>query len=81
MTRHDMVRLMMTLNNIQELPLSEKFLMMETLWESISPYENELTLPQWHRDLLDEREKFFQQKKAHFIDWKIAKKQIQEAIA
>ena len=54
---------------------------MEALWDGIAPQETELEVPQWHKDLLDERERLIQEGKAQFIDWEVAKQEIREAIA
>jgi len=54
---------------------------MEELWESMTPNENQLTVPKWHQDLLDQRENLLQQEKARFISWTLAKKQIKEFLA
>lgn len=55
--------------------------MMEALWDGIAPLEAELEVPQWHKDLLDEREQLIQDGKAKFIDWETAKLQIKDAIS
>ena len=72
---------MIALTDILELPLHEKLRMMEALWDGIAPQETELEVPQWHKDLLDERERLIQEGKAQFIDWEVAKQEIRDAIA
>jgi hypothetical protein len=64
---------MMTLGKIQELSLADQFLMMESLWKSISPYEDQVTVPQWHKELLDQREGLLHDGKIRCIDWALAK--------
>ena len=58
----------------------EKLLVMEAIWAEISREEESLEVPQWHKDILDERERLIAEGKAKFIDWEDAKKQIDEAI-
>ena len=72
---------MIALSEIHELPLHEKLRMMEVLWDGIAPLEAEVEVPQWHKDLLDEREQLIQEGKAKFIDWETAKLQIKDAIS
>jgi putative addiction module component (TIGR02574 family) len=72
---------MIALAEIRELPLHEKLRMMEALWDGISPQEAELEVPQWHKDLLDERGQLIQDGKATFIDWENAKRQIKDAVS
>jgi putative addiction module component (TIGR02574 family) len=72
---------MIALAEIRELPLHEKLRMMEALWDGISPQEAELEVPQWHKDLLDERGQLITDGKAAFIDWETAKRQIKDAVS
>ena len=72
---------MIALAKNHELPLHEKLRMMEALWDGIAPLEAEMEVPQWHKDLLDEREQLIQEGKAKFIDWETAKLQIKDAIS
>ena len=73
--------LVIALAEIHELPLHEKLRMMEALWDGIAPLEARMEVPQWHKDLLDEREQLIQDGKAKFIDWETAKLQIKDAIS
>jgi putative addiction module component (TIGR02574 family) len=72
---------MIALAEIQQLPLREKLMMMEALWDSIATDEEQLDVPQWHKDVLDEREKLVQDGRAKFIDWEAAKPQVRDATA
>ncbi|MBK1816823.1 addiction module protein [Luteolibacter yonseiensis] len=72
---------MIALDELRELPLQEKMRMMEVLWESISPTEEELEVPQWHKAILDEREQLIREGKAKFTDWETAKERIRTAIS
>ncbi len=48
---------MITEAEIQAMPLRDKLEVMETLWDGIAQREDELEVPQWQKDLLDERER------------------------
>ena len=72
---------MIALADIKQLPLHEKLIVMEALWDGITQQEDLLEVPQWHKDILDEREKLVQSGKAKFIDWEVAKREIKEAIS
>ena len=69
---------MAILEQFRQLSLHEKLLVMEAMWDDISSAEEQVETPQWHRELLDQREELIQDGKAEFIDWEIAKKQIDE---
>jgi hypothetical protein len=63
---------------LDRMTLEEKLRAMEALWNDLCRREEEVPVPQWHKDLLDERERLVQQRKAQFIDWETAKKSIGE---
>ena len=66
---------------IDRMTLEEKLRAMEALWEDLCRQEQAIAVPQWHKDLLDERERLISQAKANFIDWETAKKRIAEKIS
>jgi len=68
-----------TLEQIHKMAFHEKLLVMEAIWDDISREEEKLDVPQWHKDILDERERLITEGKAKFIDWEEAKRQIKEA--
>jgi hypothetical protein len=71
---------MTAIEQVRQLPLHEKLLIMEAIWEDISREEASLEVPQWHKDILDERELLIAEGGAEFIDWEDAKKQIKRAV-
>ena len=71
---------MSVIEQIHQLTLQEKLIAMEAIWDDISSVEENLEIPQWHKDLLDEREKLIADGKARFIDWEEAKEQIKKAV-
>jgi len=50
------------------------------LWEDLSPAAAGLPVPQWQREVLDEREKRVAEGTVRYIDWEIAKREILEAV-
>jgi hypothetical protein len=70
---------MIALDEIHKMPFHEKLLVMEAIWDDISREEENLEVPQWHKNILDEREQLIVEGKAKFIDWEEAKRQINEA--
>lgn len=73
--------LVITLADIKQLPLHEKLLVMEALWDGISREEDKLEVPEWHKEILDEREQLVAEGKAKFIDWETAKGEIRKEIS
>lgn len=68
------------IEQIHQLPLHEKLLAMEAIWDAISREEAALEVPQWHKGTLDDREQLIAEGKAEFIDWEDAKRQIRQAV-
>lgn len=71
----------MSILNLEGMTTTQKFIAMEELWEDMSKNINsdELT-PQWHLDVLDEREKKVQNGEAQFSEFKDVKKRLQSII-
>ena len=65
---------------VEQMSVEEKLRAMELLWESLRRDEKDVPVPQWHRDLLDEREKLIAGGKATFEDWNTAKAWIADRI-
>ena len=66
----------MAVIQIDQMTLEEKLLAMEALWDNLCRREEGLPMPQWHKDLLDEREGLVRDGKARFTDWETAKRRI-----
>ena len=71
---------MIALDTLHQLPLKEKLFVMEALWDELSKHESESPVPQWHRDVLDERETQIGAGTAKFIDWEVARQEIRSAV-
>jgi hypothetical protein len=48
---------MATMLQIDQMTLEEKLRAMEALWDDLCQREEDVPVPQWHKDLLDERER------------------------
>ncbi|SPE51045.1 conserved hypothetical protein [Verrucomicrobia bacterium] len=65
---------------IERMTLEEKLRTMEALWDNLCRREEDVPVPQWHKDVLDERQRAIAQGKTKFVDWETAKKQISEKL-
>ncbi len=61
---------------IRKLPLSEKLELLEAVWSELSLDPDSIDVPQWHKDILDERQSELEQGSMKAIDWDLAKEQI-----
>lgn len=66
----------MSVIQIDQMTLEEKLLAMESLWDDLCRREESMPMLQWHKDLLDERERLVREGKARFADWETAKRRI-----
>jgi putative addiction module component (TIGR02574 family) len=71
---------MIAKEEIRKLPMHEKLALLEAVWAEISPEPDELEVPQWHKDLLDERRDAYERGEIRVIDWEDAKKEIETSI-
>jgi len=65
---------------IRQMTLPEKFALLETVWAEISTDPSQVEVPQWHKDVLDQRDLALQEGRAVVLEWDEAKKQIDQAI-
>jgi hypothetical protein len=69
---------MSTQLQIDQMTIAEKLRIMEELWEDLRTRAEGVLMPQWHKDLLEERERLIETGEAQFDDWDAAKKRITE---
>ncbi len=66
---------MIALEEIRRWPLAEKLRVMEIVWEDLAR-RDEVEVPDWHKELLDGREKLVESGATKFVDWEEAKKML-----
>ena len=67
---------MKTVLSLEKLSRAEKLRAMEELWEDLSRSEAEYTSPDWHGEVLREREKALEEGRDEFIPWEQAKRHV-----
>ncbi len=63
----------MSIAEIRELPLAEKLQIMEAIWEDLRSHADQVLVPQWHKDLLDERRRAVEAGRDEVLDWDTVK--------
>jgi hypothetical protein len=63
---------------LDEMSVPEKLQLMEALWRDLSRREEMIVSPEWHREVLEERERLIASGEARFIDWEQAKAEIRK---
>lgn len=66
----------MSIAELRKLSSAEKLKIIEALWEDLSCKPEDIESPEWHRDVLREREKRIASGEAKFSDWEKAKDEI-----
>ena len=65
---------------LNEMTVQEKLAAMEALWEDLSRSPEAIESPEWHKDVLVEREQRVADRSAQFGDWETAKAKIREKL-
>jgi Putative addiction module component len=71
---------MIAQSDIRQMTLPEKFALLEAVWAEISADPGQVEVPQWHKDILDQRDLALQEGRSVVLEWDEAKKQIDQAI-
>jgi hypothetical protein len=71
---------MATTVDIREMTTPDKLRLMEALWRNLSTTAEEIVSPQWHGEVLAERDRLIESGEETFIDWETAKKQLREEL-
>ena len=66
---------------LSEMTLPEKLEIMEALWEDLSRNSSALESPDWHREVLEDRERRIASGEARFSDWEQAKADIRKRVS
>jgi len=59
----------MSIAEVRQLPLFEKLQIMEAIWEDLRAQAEQVPVPQWHRELLDERRRAVEEGREPLLDW------------
>lgn len=63
---------------LDKMSVTEKLRVMEALWADLSRDEERFESPAWHREVLRSRTARVKQGKESFMDWDVAKRQLQK---
>jgi putative addiction module component (TIGR02574 family) len=66
---------------LSKLTLAQKLDLMEALWDNLAKHEMTLESPQWHEEVLKDREKALAAGKATISDWEEAKERIRRNLS
>ncbi len=72
---------MSTVLNLAKMSATDKLRALDEIWSDLLQHPEQIPFQQWHKDLLDERQRMVTEGKAHYIPWEQAKKEIADEIA
>jgi putative addiction module component (TIGR02574 family) len=64
---------------IRRMSFPEKVALLETVWAEIATDPERVEVPQWHKDILDQRDLALGEGRVVVLEWEDAKKQIEQA--
>lgn len=64
--------------DLEQMSVTDKLRLMEDLWADLSG--KEVSSPDWHGDVLAERERLIESGEEKFVDWETAKRQLREEV-
>jgi putative addiction module component (TIGR02574 family) len=59
----------MSITEIRQLPLNEKLQIMEAIWEDLRSRAEDVSVPQWHKELLDSRQEAVEAGQEEILEW------------
>ena len=71
---------MPTTIDLQEMSTPDKLRLMEALWQNLSKTASAVNSPEWHGEILAERDRLTASGEETFLDWEAAKKQLREEL-
>jgi hypothetical protein len=67
-----------TLLPLDKMTVEQKLRVMEEIWADLRKNEDNIPVPDWHKELLADREKKITEGKAKFTDWETVKRRLTE---
>lgn len=69
---------MPVLPSFEHMSLEDKLRTMEALWNDLCGQPDDVPVPQWHKDLLDQRQLLIERGEAKFSEWDDARKRLDQ---
>jgi hypothetical protein len=66
--------------NLHGMTTPDKLRLMEALWQDLSADDSQVVSPDWHGEVLAERDRLITSGEEKPLDWEIAKKQLREEL-
>lgn len=62
--------------SLGQMTIEEKLQIMEERWIGLCSDQDQIPVPQWHKDLLNNRERALEKRQSRLLDWETIKKRM-----
>jgi len=66
--------------DISEMPIEERIALSEALWDSLLEESEAQPIPDWHAQVLEERDRAHEADPSAVVDWEVAKASIRNRL-
>jgi len=66
--------------NLQQMSVADKLRLMEDLWQDLARNEQDIVSPEWHGNILADRERKLASGEDSLLDWESAKQQLRKKL-
>jgi hypothetical protein len=66
--------------DLKQMTIPDELRLMEALWKDLSHGDANITSPEWHGDVLAERDRLIESGEETFLDWEVAKKKLRDEL-
>jgi hypothetical protein len=66
--------------DLTRMTVAEKLQLMEALWEDLARNEGQIASPDWHQQVLEDRERKIASGEESFVDWDAAKRKLRDQL-
>ena len=73
-----MIRLVDAVLPLDQMTVEEKLTAMEAIWRSLSEHEDQVPVPDWHKQVLDERQRQIDAGGATFVSFEEMKERVRK---
>ncbi len=68
------------ISQISQMTTEEKLRAMESIWDDLC-HTSDFSSPDWHKDILEDREKRLKEGNEEILDWEESKQQLKDSLS
>ena len=67
-------------SQLNQMTTEEKLRTIELIWDALCR-TSDFSSPEWHKNILEEREKRIKEGKEEILDWEVSKRQLRDSLS